>query len=302
MLDGVFLVDKPAGMTSARALDRLKRQVKGLRKLGHAGTLDPLGTGLLVCLAGKATRLAQYAEAGLKEYEGLIRLGVTTESDDIEGRVLTQSPDRPSEASLEAARKTLAARRQQRPPAVSALKIDGERAYRRQRRGEEVSLDERTIDLRELELSLVDADHVRYRVRCGKGLYVRALARDCGELLGCGACIETLRRTVSLPFHIDQAAALEEIGEKDLLCWSVLFQDTNRFNASDSLFGALLSGDVRALKQVPRSASEKKCIFCDSNGKAAGLLFWSDDQWRFGVNVGIREREQGEESCQLSLS
>lgn len=218
--DGLVVVDKPAGLTSHDVVARVRRLV-GSRKVGHTGTLDPMATGVLVCVVERATRLQDRLVHGDKEYLATMRLGATTVSDDADGEILTAPGcDRaPSPQALEAALAPWRGDVMQRPATVSALKVDGQRAHARVRAGEQVELASRPVTVHELVALEVRAGHderlgldvvdVDLRVRCSPGTYVRALARDIGSALGCGAHLVALRRTVVAPFGLDDAATLD---------------------------------------------------------------------------------------------
>jgi tRNA pseudouridine55 synthase len=212
-LHGVILVDKPAGITSAEVVRRIKRQlVKGTR-VGHLGTLDPFATGLLPILIGEATKLAPFLQEGEKEYLGVMRVGAETDTLDSTGTVV-----RTAEVPiLEAARLAQVSARftgiiEQIPPVFSALKRDGVRLYELARRGTEVPPPAaRRVEIRVLELTAMAADALRFRVRCSTGTYVRSLARDIGRELGSAAYLLELRRTRNGVFEIDDAMALDDV-------------------------------------------------------------------------------------------
>lgn len=201
-MDGLLLVDKPVGRSSA-GIVRLIRGRLQARAAGHTGTLDPRATGLLVVLLGRATKLAPFLEGLEKEYETTIRLGVVTETDDLDGEIVARRPVTAGPAQIAAALARFTGTIEQRPPAYSAVQVGGERAYRRARRGERVTLAPRRVTLHTLEL--LDADPLRLRIVCSPGTYVRSLARDLGEALGCGGAVESLRRTRVGPFRVDGA-------------------------------------------------------------------------------------------------
>lgn len=210
-------------------VDRVRR-VLGLRRVGHLGTLDPFAEGLLVLVIGRATRLAPFAAGWRKSYEGTIRLGTVTDTDDATGAVQRRSDawqtvDRVAvERTLERFTGTIA----QRPPAHSAISVGGERAYRRARRGEAVVLAERPVEIRELELVELTLPDVRFRATVGSGTYLRSLARDVGESLGCGAHLATLVRTGVGPFSLDEAKAPDEVTPADVKDAAVLVADLPR--------------------------------------------------------------------------
>jgi tRNA pseudouridine55 synthase len=220
---GLALLDKPAGWTSHQVVGRVRR-LAGTRKVGHAGTLDPMATGLLVIGVEKATRLLGYLALSDKTYDATIRLGISTITDDAEGEVVRAvgAADL-GEAEIEAAMVKLRGEILQVPAAVSAIKINGVRSYRRVRSGQSVELSERPVSIRRFELldqrelaadgvSCVDLAVV---VECSSGTYVRALARDLGAALGVGGHVTTLRRTRVGAFTLDEAQTLEE-AEREL--------------------------------------------------------------------------------------
>jgi tRNA pseudouridine55 synthase len=211
--DGFLPVDKPAGITSFRVVDRLKRRFR-IGKLGHGGSLDPAATGLLVLLVNRATKQARFLLGGDKEYEATVRLGLETDTQDITGRVLRRTEGvRPDPADVAAALEGFRGEIAQIPPMVSALKHQGERLYRIARRGEEVERPPRKVTVSSLVLTGLSGDRIDIRVRCSKGTYIRTLAHDLGKVLGCGGCLEKLRRTAVGPFRVEQAHPLSRLLE-----------------------------------------------------------------------------------------
>src|ERR687893_68019 len=212
---GLLLVDKAGGMTSHDVVARARR-VPSVRKVGHAGTLDPMATGLLVLGVGAATRLLGHVGGHDKTYEATIRLGQSTVTDDREGEVLASA----STAHLDddAVQAALAAQTgplQQVPSSVSAVKVDGRRSYDRVRAGEAVELAPRSVTVHALEVHRIarpEPDLVDVAVTCTAGTYIRAIARDAGASLGVGGHLTALRRTASGPFSVDRAAPVEEAG------------------------------------------------------------------------------------------
>lgn len=201
---GWICLDKAAGQTSTQAVAAVKR-LFGAAKAGHAGTLDPLATGALPIALGDATKTVPFVQEGRKVYRFTIRWGVETDTDDAEGDVVATSDKRPERAAIESLLPDFSGDIMQRPPTYSAIKIDGERAYDLAREGEAVEPDERPVTIHRLVLIEVpDPDHAVLDAECGKGTYVRALARDLGRRLGCFGHVVTLRRHVVGPF--DEAA------------------------------------------------------------------------------------------------
>ncbi|HET7312064.1 MAG TPA: tRNA pseudouridine(55) synthase TruB [Mycobacteriales bacterium] len=212
-VDGLVVVDKPAGWTSHDVVARIRR-LAGTRRVGHAGTLDPMATGVLVVGIGKATRLLGHLAAHDKDYDATIRLGVTTTSDDADGDVLTTTDaGAVNEAALRAAMVALTGDLEQVPSAVSAVKVDGVRAYAKVRAGETVDLKPRSVHVARFELRDRRGDDLDVGVTCSTGTYVRALARDLGAALGVGAHLTALRRTRVGGIGLDRARTLEQLEE-----------------------------------------------------------------------------------------
>ena len=213
-MDGLLLIDKPAGPTSHDVVAAVRRAL-GERRVGHAGTLDPGATGLLVVLAGRATRLARFAGPLPKRYRGTIRLGWETETDDAAGAPLERDDGwrGRSRAEIEAALARVAASPTQVPPRVSAKKVAGERAYRRVRRGEAPALAAVPVAIHAIAVEAFDpeAGEVVVDVRCGGGTYVRAIARDAGRELGSRAHLAALRRLAVGPWTVEQALPLADV-------------------------------------------------------------------------------------------
>lgn len=212
-LDGILAVDKPAGWTSHDVVAKVRGIVRQ-RRIGHTGTLDPMATGLVVLCLGQATRLVEYMTGHEKRYTGEITLGVTTTTDDAEGEVIGSraipelSPER-LEAALAAFRGPI----RQRPPAFSALKIEGRRAYDLARKGEAPELQPRPVVIQRFEARQVTACLLEIEVDCSAGTYVRSLARDLGEALGCGGHLSALRRTHVGSLNVEEAVTLERLQE-----------------------------------------------------------------------------------------
>jgi tRNA pseudouridine55 synthase len=207
---GFLVLDKPAGLSSHACVGRVRRAYR-LKRVGHGGTLDPAVTGVLPIALGPATRLLPYLN-GDKAYRGVVQLGVSTNTDDLEGEVLERNPVPPlSAGELEAALAPFRGAISQVPPQVSAVHVDGVRAYARVRRGESLELAARPVTIHGLELLGWDptSGQLELELRCSAGTYVRALARDLGAALGCGGALARLRRTEALGFGLEQAVPLE---------------------------------------------------------------------------------------------
>lgn len=212
-ISGWLVIDKPAGITSTSVVNKVKWAL-GANKAGHAGTLDPDATGVLAVALGEATKTVPYITDALKAYTFTVRLGQTTNTDDAEGEVIASSETRPTDEEIIAALPPFIGDIQQVPPKFSAVKIDGQRAYKLARAGEDIEIAARPLWVEDLKfLSRPDADHVELELTCGKGGYVRAIARDLGEVLGCHAHVLKLRRIWSGPFETSDGITLERVEE-----------------------------------------------------------------------------------------
>lgn len=210
-ISGWLVVDKPAGLTSTAVVNKV-RWAFDAKKAGHAGTLDPEATGVLAVALGEATKTVPYITDAMKAYTFTVTLGAATNTDDAEGEVLATSETRPTDADIKNALQGFIGEIQQVPPKFSAVKIDGQRAYKLARDGEEVELSARALWVEELVmLDRPDADHVVLEMTCGKGGYVRSIARDLGEKLGCLGHVKQLRRVWSGPFDAEDGVTLEQI-------------------------------------------------------------------------------------------
>jgi tRNA pseudouridine55 synthase len=211
--DGIVVVDKPGGMTSHDVVARI-RKLAATRRVGHAGTLDPMATGVLIVGVGRATRLLGYLAGQDKAYDATIRLGVTTATDDAEGEPLeTRDVSGVDDATLAAEVARLTGAIEQVPSAVSAVKVGGVRAYKRVRDGEAVELSPRPVTVTTFDIVGRRGDDVDVQVACSTGTYIRALARDLGVALGVGAHLTALRRTRVGAFDLDRARTLDELAE-----------------------------------------------------------------------------------------
>ena len=280
-LDGPFgfvVIDKPAGLTSHACVSRMRRSY-GLRRVGHGGTLDPAVTGVLPIALGPATRLLPYLP-GEKTYRGVLQLGSRSNSDDLQGEILETLPwpelsDHDCLEALAPFQGTI----QQRPPQVSAVHVDGERAHARARRGESMDLPARTVTIERLDLLDWDPTlgRLRIEVHCTAGTYIRALARDLGDALGCGGCLAELTRTQALGFHLAQAHPLPEsdgetelpeplsplealqtfpmrmLSDRETIDWG----GGRRLSLGDNLEGSLGDGDA--------------VVVCNADGSIAGM-------------------------------
>ncbi len=212
-ISGWLVVDKPAGMTSTAVVNKV-RWAMDAKKAGHAGTLDPEATGVLAVALGEATKTVPYITDALKAYTFTVRLGQATNTDDAEGEVIARSDARPSDDDIKQALAPFLGDIMQVPPKFSAVKIDGQRAYKLARDGEDVELSARPLWVEELILvDRPDDDHVVLEMTCGKGGYVRSISRDLGAALGCHGHVKELRRIWSGPFEVEDGLSIEQIDE-----------------------------------------------------------------------------------------
>ena len=210
-ISGWLVVDKPAGLTSTAVVNKV-RWAFDAKKAGHAGTLDPAATGVLAVALDEATKTIPYITDALKAYEFTVRLGQSTNTDDGEGQVIAQSDARPTDDEIKEALANFIGEIEQVPPQFSAVKIDGQRAYKLAREGEEMHIAARPLWVEELLLTdRPDKDHAVLEMTCGKGGYVRSIARDLGRILGCYGHVVTLRRVWSGPFDVESGMTLEQL-------------------------------------------------------------------------------------------
>ena len=213
-MDGIVIVDKPQAWTSQDVTARLRR-VFNTRRIGHGGTLDPMATGVLPVFVGRATRGVEFFEHAEKTYETVLRLGLTTDTEDITGTMLTEAPVSVIDEQIEAALAAFRGQIMQIPPMYSALKVNGQKLCDLARKGKTVERQPRPITIHELTLLERTENTLRLRVRCSKGTYIRTLCKDIGEQLGCGGCMESLRRVSAGEYTIDEAVTLQELRDTD---------------------------------------------------------------------------------------
>ena len=209
-MNGIVIIDKPQGWTSQDVTARLRR-VYNTRRIGHGGTLDPMATGVLPVFVDRATRGVEFFEHAEKTYETVLRLGLTTDTEDISGNVLTEQDAFVTGEMLEEVLQKFRGEIMQVPPMYSALKINGQKLVDLARKGKTVERLPRPITIHELTLLGMEADGIHLRVRCSKGTYIRTLCKDIGEALGCGGCMAALRRTAAGEYTIEEAVPLQEL-------------------------------------------------------------------------------------------
>lgn len=231
------------------------RRALGVQRVGHLGTLDPFAEGLLAVVVGRATRLAPYTAGWTKAYEGTMRLGTTTDTDDATGRAVATAAVQVSDAQLETAVARFRGGYAQQPPAYSAVKVDGERAYRRARRGETVVPRAREVVIHALDVVAFRAPDVTFRATVSGGTYLRSLARDIGAALGCGAHLVTLRRTAVGPLRLDDAVAPERVTPADVRDPAVLVSGLHRRELTPAERDAVVHGRPIVRDPVPDGRS-----------------------------------------------
>ena len=213
-MNGIVIIDKPQGWTSQDVTARLRR-VFNTRRIGHGGTLDPMATGVLPVFVGRATRGVEFFEHAEKTYETVLRLGITTDTEDITGTVLTRQEVSVTEDQLETVLQQFRGEILQVPPMYSALKVNGQKLCDLARKGKEVERKPRPITIHELTLLGVEAEGIRLRVRCSKGTYIRTLCKDIGQALGCGGCMAQLRRVSAGEYTIEESVPLQTLLETE---------------------------------------------------------------------------------------
>ena len=259
MPNGVLIIDKPQGWTSMDVCAKL-RGIFREKRVGHAGTLDPMATGVLPVFLGRATRAVEFASEGAKEYHAVLRLGIVTDTQDVTGTVLEEKTVMVSAADIEAVLPQFRGDIEQIPPMYSAIKIDGQKLYDLARKGREVERKPRPVTIHALELGeqLSNTDF-RLRVECSKGTYIRTLCHDIGQALGCGATMAELRRTCAAGYTLDQAVTLEQIQSAE--------DPTALLASVDSCFAHL--------PKLTLTAAQAKCV---RNGMA--FTYAAEGEWR----------------------
>lgn len=281
-MQGFLLIDKPEGMTSFSAVSRIKR-LANEKRVGHTGTLDPMATGVLPIFLGRATALSSILLEAEKQYTATVKLGITTDTCDITGRVESENVVSVTEEELLAVLESFKGETQQIPPVYSALKKDGVRLYELARRGEEVEIEPRRITINELVLKSFDKDTFEIFVSCSKGTYIRSLCRDIGEKLGCGATMTALRRNSTCGFSEDLCVKLEDLTPDNI----------SQFLKSEEYA-------VRHLREV--SVSEKQAVRFSNGGQLAYERLKNADfsdrellRIKFGdkfLGIGVAENEK----------
>jgi tRNA pseudouridine55 synthase len=283
LINGFVVIDKPVGITSHDVVSRVRR-ILGTRKVGHTGTLDPFATGVLPVAVNDGTKVIPFLDEGSKSYEALLRLGVTTDTLDMTGTILSESdPFGISQDQFIASISNFSGSITQIPPMYSAIKQNGQPLYKLARQGLEVERKARDVEIYSIELLSFDLPHAAIRVVCSRGTYIRTLADDIGLQLGCGAALQELRRTASGPFHIEDAVSLAELeiaageGRVKALCRSPLSALAHLTDvpltgtAADGLqFGRAPSWNA-TLQNIPVSCLSETLVRLTYNGNLAAV-------------------------------
>jgi tRNA pseudouridine55 synthase len=270
-MNGIFVIDKPADMTSHDVVQAIRKKFD-ISKVGHLGTLDPMATGVLPVSVGKATRIAQFVSHSPKEYEGEIRLGFATDTYDRQGVPTSAIAERPPQADLEEAMRALTGVLDQMPPPFSAKKIGGVPAYKLARKNKLPPMTTSRIEVRKFEMVGLDESLLKFRVVCSPGTYVRSLAHDLGQRVGCGAHLASLRRTRSGEFHTDDARPLDKLSTDDLIPIDRLLGSTPRIEVSGVdetkvIHGNYIRGEGDAeLARIFNKRGEFIAVACIENG------------------------------------
>lgn len=285
-MHGILNIAKPPGCTSRDIVNRIERRIRPT-KAGHAGTLDPLATGVLVCPVGQGTRLIEYIQRYPKTYEGTFQLGKSSDTEDITGKVtiLEDTPEL-SRQQLEEVLPRFVGRIQQMPPSFSALKVKGKRAYKLARAGESVELAARPIDIYALDLLQFDYPQFRLRITCGSGTYVRSLGRDIAQALGSEAVMSQLVRTAIGPFSLATAISGETLAEADLdaalLPLNTATQSIPQIKISPEDARRFVHGQLVPLPGVERS---EEVAALDEGGNLLAIVSPAEDgKWRTAKN------------------
>lgn len=277
---GFLLIDKEPGLTSAAVISRIKKKFH-LDKIGHAGTLDPFATGLLVALIGNATRLSDYVMGGRKVYSGIIALGASSSTDDCTGTLTAMPPpkDDYSESEIQLViDQNFLGEIEQTPPKVSAKKVKGKRAYDLARENQVFELSPSKVSIESFTVKKLLPLQYSFMVACGKGTYIRALARDIGSTFGTGGVLNTLRREESDPFSVKNAKKLDDIEISDILPWWSIFGSLKTHQVSASDIEKLAHGNNTTLQKIV--SDEHRLLLCDELNTPKGLAQNQNGEWR----------------------
>ena len=288
MPDGILIIDKPTGWTSMDVCAKL-RGILREKRIGHAGTLDPMATGVLPVFVGRATKAVQFAENGRKEYHAVLKLGTVTDTQDTTGTVLETHPVTVGADEVRAALEHFTGELLQLPPMYSALKVNGKKLYELAREGKTVERKARPVCFYEIEILEMDLPMVRFSVTCSKGTYIRTLCHDIGQKLGCGACMEELTRTASGEYRWEDSITLDEVQkemeegilEKRILSISEVLKAYPEIRCNK--FGDRLLLNGNALPDNMTETQHKKgwVRMCTSEGNFLGIYEWDNKKHRY---------------------
>ena len=246
-MNGIINVFKPTGMTSFDVV-RIIKKISHIKKVGHAGTLDPEASGVLPVCIGKATKAIDYIMGDFKIYETELKLGVTTDTYDREGKILSESEVNASSEEITQAINSFIGEIKQVPPMYSALKVNGKKLYELARAGIEIEREARPITIYDIEISSIEIPYVKFRVKCSKGTYIRSLCYDIGELLKCGGMMWNLQRTATGQFHIEDAINIQDLNEENInehiMPIESIFENNTKITIEDKFVKFLLNGVV----------------------------------------------------------
>ncbi len=283
MPDGIVVVDKPDGWTSTKCVSLIRR-LFGQKRVGHAGTLDPFATGVLPVCVGRATRVVEYLHDSRKTYVATLRLGIETSTGDTEGEAISEADAAGvARADLESLLPRFTGSILQEPPAFSALKIAGVPAYERARRGEKVVLEPRQVEVFAITVESFASPEAVLRVECGRGTYIRSLARDIGRALGCGAHLEALRRTAVGRLDAPVSPTeLERAADEGTLANHLLPLDVGLAGHPAALLGAASEDDLVHGRRLffSTTVAVERCVAYSERGVALGVLDREDGAWR----------------------
>lgn len=288
---GILLIDKYTGPSSAQVVGRVKKLFQA-KKVGHLGTLDPFASGLLLLGVNEGTKIADIFLGGTKSYRGVMALGVETDSQDATGKVVKEgSVPLIGETQLRRLEEEFTGEMQQVPPMFSALKKDGVRLYRLARQGKEIPRAPRSVRVEVLRIEKVSDSELEFEVTCSRGTYVRTLAADMGQALGCGAHLKSLRRTACGHLNVQQSITIDELeqrfaqGSIPLVALRTALNNLRMVNWEGRLLSRLRLGQQEVLMQIGnRREAERLVGIVDSRGELAALATWADDspegRWR----------------------
>ena len=290
-MNGIILIDKPQGWTSHDVVAKL-RGILHERRIGHSGTLDPLATGLLVVFVGRATRAVEFAEADSKEYIAGLRLGLSTDTQDISGNVISECSDLPDEEAVYRAVNGFVGDIEQIPPMYSAVKIGGKKLYELAREGKTVERKSRKVTIYQIHIKEIQLPRVRMEVTCSKGTYIRTLCHDIGNLLGTGGCMEELTRTKVGRFELKDSLKLEELRdlaqngrlEDALIPLDQMFSELQSVVPAEKYIPKAYNGNDffrNQLSETGKFCSGEKVRVYDAKGHFIGIYRYMEDKKMF---------------------